>query len=186
MVSLVALWLPIVLSAVIIFIASSIIHMGLKYHQFDYRKLPNEGGVLEAMRKAGIGPGNYAFPYPDNLKDRNSPEMLEKYKQGPLGMVNIFPTGPPAMGKQLVQWFILCAAIAIFAAYLAGRTLDPGTEYLTVFRVTGTITFLGFAAGQVSDSIWYGQSWMTTVRHAIDALIYALLTGGVFGWLWPQ
>jgi hypothetical protein len=186
MVYLTALWLPIVLSAVVVFIASSIIHMVLPYHRSDYKKLPNEENLREAMRKEGVTPGNYVFPCPASPKDMNSPEMIEKYNQGPVGLVNVLPNGPPMMAKHLVSWFIYCLVIGVFVAYLAGRTLNAGTHYLAVFRVVGTASLVGYGIGHVSDSIWKGQSWSTTIKNTFDGLVYALLTAGVFGWLWPR
>lgn len=186
MVSITALWLPIVLSAVLVFIVSSIIHMVLRYHRNDYRKLPNEENLLEAMRKENVGPGAYYFPCPADPKDMGSAEMREKYKKGPVGMLTVLPNAPPMMAKHLVWWFLLCLVISIFAAYVAGRTLSAGAPYLLVFRVTCSVAFLGYAAGQVADTIWKGQSWGTTFKHVFDGLVYGLLTAGVFGWLWPE
>lgn len=186
MVPLTSLWLPILVSAVIVFLASWILHMLLPLHRSDYKKLPNEEAVLEAMRKAGVVPGNYAFPHCAGPKEMNSPETVEKFKKGPCGMLNVIPSGPPAMGKYLALWFLFCVVISVFAAYLAGRTLTDGAEYLAVFRVVGTVAFIGYGASQLSDSIWKGQAWGTTFKHIFDGLIYALLTAGVFGWLWPR
>ncbi len=56
MVPLTALWLSILLAAVIVFVASSLIHMVLKYHQSDYRQLPEEDKLLSALRPAGLTP----------------------------------------------------------------------------------------------------------------------------------
>lgn len=186
MVYLTALWLPILLSAVIVFIASSIIHMVLQYHRSDYKQLPNEEKVLESMRNEGIPPGNYFFPHVRSHKEMNSPEVCQKFTQGPVGMMNVVPSRPPAMPKYLAMWFIFCLVISVFVAYVAGRTLSAHTEYLAVFRVAGTVAFLGYSASQVTDSIWKGQSWGATLRHLLDGLIYGLLTAGVFGWLWPR
>jgi hypothetical protein len=186
MVSLTALWLPIVLSAVVVFIASSIIHMVLPYHRGDYKKMPNEDQVLEALRSAAVAPGDYTFPCPDNPKEMRSPEMMAKYEKGPVGIVTVMPSGPPAMGKSLALWFVFCLVISVFVAYLTGRTLGPGTEYLMVFRVAGTTAFLGYGVGQAINSIWWGQAWWTTLKHIFDGLVYALLTAGMFGWLWSQ
>jgi hypothetical protein len=186
MVSLTALWLPIVLSAVLVYIVSFIIHMVLRYHRNDYKRLPNEEDVLEAIRKAGIGPGSYYFPGCEGAKEMGSPEMKEKYNKGPVGMLTLLPNAPPMMAKHLVWWFILCLIVGIFAAYVAGRALSAGAEYLLVFRVVGSVAFIGYAAGQVSDTIWKGQSWGVTFKHVFDGLIYALLTAGVFAWLWPE
>lgn len=186
MVELTALWLPILLSAVIVFVASSILHMVLPLHRSDYQKLPNEDKIMEAMRAAGVGPGNYHFPHCNSPKEMGTPEMMDKLKAGPVGMLNVIPSGAPGMGKYLVQWFLFCLVIGVFVAYLTGRTLGPGTHYLAVFRVAGTVAFLGYAGGQISDSIWKGQRWGITAKHVFDALIYGLLTAGTFGWLWPR
>lgn len=185
MVYLTALWLPIVLAAVVVFLASFILHMVIPHHRNDHRKLPNEEAVLEAMRKEGVSPGNYYFPRPAGPKDMKSPEMMEKYEKGPVGIMNILPSGPPAMGKSLVLWFVYCLVLGVFVAYITGRTLGPGAEYLAVFRVAGATGFLGYALGHLHESIWKGQYWSTTFKFLIDGLIYALVSAGVFAWLWP-
>jgi Flp pilus assembly protein TadB len=185
MISLTALWLPILVSAVVVFLASSVLHMVLKYHHKDYQKLPDEEALQAVMRETGVGPGNYAFPCPDDPKDWNSPAMIEKFKEGPVGFMNVKPSGAPAMGKHLGQWFAFCVVIGIFCAYIAGIVLAPGTEYMLVFRITSCIAFVAYGISSVSESIWKAQRWSTTVRFIFDGLIYSLLTGGVFGWLWP-
>ena len=185
MIPLTALWLPILVSAVIIFFASFIMHMLLTYHRSDYRALPDEERITDAMRNAGVRPGPaYYFPY-FAFKDMKSPAVIEQLKRGPVGFLTVLPSRPPAMGKNLVQWFFYCLVISIFAAYLSGRLLAPGTAFLQVFRVVGTITFLGYGAAHAQESIWSGRSWVVTLKHVFDSLIYALLTAAVFGWLWP-
>jgi hypothetical protein len=186
MVGLTTLWLPIVLSAVIVFIASSVIHMVLTYHRADYTKLPDEDRVADALRAAGAPPGAYMFPYCATPADMKAPEMMEKFKRGPVGILTVLPSGPPAMGKNLVQWFVFCLVIGIFAAYLAGRTLGAGAEYLAVFRVAGATAFLGYGGASVVESIWMGRPWSNSLKNVFDALVYGLLTAGVFGWLWPR
>jgi hypothetical protein len=186
MVPIPALWLPIVLSAVIVFVASSIVHMFLPIHKNDYRKLPDEDKVLDALRAAGVTPGRvYHFPHCTH-KHLKSPEVAEKFKRGPVGLLKEVPSGTPAMGKYLGQWFLYCLFVGVFVAYLTGRTLGPGTQYLIVFRVAGTTAFLGYAVAQIQDSIWKGQSWGVTLKHVLDGLLYGLLTAGTFGWLWPK
>jgi hypothetical protein len=186
MVPIPALWLPIVLSAVIVFVASSIVHMFLPIHKNDYRKLPDEDKVLDALRAAGVTPGRvYHFPHCTH-KNMKSPEVAEKFKRGPVGLLTVIPSGPPAMGKYLGQWLLYCLFVGVFVAYLTGRTLGPGTQYLIVFRVAGTTAFLGYAVAQIQDSIWKGQSWGVTLKHVLDGLLYGLLTAGTFGWLWPK
>jgi hypothetical protein len=185
MVSIMELWMPIVVSAVFVFIASSIIHMVLKFHNSDYKQLPDEDKIAEAMREAGVSPGYYTMPYCVDMKQMGSPEMMKKFEQGPVGMFTITKSGPPQMGKLLGLWFAFCLMVGVFAAYMAGRFLGPEAEYLAVFRIAGTTAFLGYGASEPIASIWKGQPWGTTLKHVIDGLIYALLTGGTFGWLWP-
>ena len=151
----------------------------------DFSELPGEESILAAMREQKVGRGQYAFPCPKSPADMKSPEMLEKYERGPVGFAVVLPDGPPAMGKSLALWFIHTLALSFLVAYLAGRTLGPGVHYLAVFRVVGTAAILGYCGYTASDSIWKGLSWSNTVKHIIDGVIYALLTAGVFGWLWP-
>ncbi len=185
MVPLSALWLPIVLSAVIVFVASSIMHMVLPYHQSDYQKLPDEDKVLAMLRGAGMKRGLYIFPYGTH-KDMKSPAMVEKYNQGPVGMMTLFNNGLPVMPKFLGQWFVFCLIVSFFVAYLTAHTVAPGTYYLAVFRVVGTAAFLAYGLGHLSDGIWKGQTWSFTIKEVVDGLIYGLLTAGTFGWLWPR
>jgi hypothetical protein len=185
MVPLAALWLPIVFSAVIVFVASSIMHMLLPYHHSDYRPVPEEDKVRAVLRGVGLTRGLYIFPFCTH-KDMKSPAMQEKYKEGPIGHITIFPSGPPAMPKFLGLWFGYCLIIGFFVAYLAGHTLAPGTPYPAVFRVVGTAAFLAYGLGQLSNGIWKGQPWSVTIKEVIDGLVYGLLTAGTFGWLWPR
>jgi hypothetical protein len=185
MVPLTALWLPILLAAIIVFVASSIMHMFLPYHKSDYQKLPDEDKLLAALRAAGLKRGLYIFPFCTH-KEMKSPAVMEKYNQGPVGMMTIFPSGPPVMPKFLGMWFAYCLIIGFFVAYLTGHTVAPGARYLAVFRVAGTAAFLAYGLGHLSNGIWKGQTWSVTIKEVIDGLVYASLTAGAFGWLWPR
>lgn len=185
MVTLGALWLPIVVSAVAVFVGSTIIHMVLKYHQSDYQSLPGEDNVLAAMRNEGIKPGLYPLPYCGDFKELAKPEVQEKYKQGPVGFLTVVPSGVPNMAKGLVQWLVYCIVVGVVVAYVCGRVFGPGEDYLAVFRIAGTVAFLTYGGAQVQASIWKGEPWKLTIKFLIDSLIYGLLTAGVFGWLWP-
>ena len=185
MVSLSALWLPIVLSAVIVFVASSVMHMLLPYHQSDYQRLPDEDKVLSNLRGVGLKRGLYIFPFGTH-KDMKSQEMQEKYRQGPVGMMTVMSSGPPAMPIFLGQWFGYCLITGFFVAYLTGHTVESGAQYLVVFRVAGTAAFLAYGLGHLSNGIWKGQTWSSTIKEVLDGLVYGLLTAGTFGWLWPR
>jgi len=185
MVSLTALWLPILLAAVIVFIASSIMHMVLPYHRNNYKQLPDEDKVMATLRGASLKRGLYMFPFCTH-KDMKSPATVEKFNQGPVGMLTVLPSGPANMGKYLGLWFVYCLVIGLFVAYLTGHTVAAGARYLAVFRVAGTAAFLAYGLGNLSNGIWKGQPWGVTIKEAIDGLVYGLLTAGTFGWLWPH
>jgi hypothetical protein len=186
MVPLMSLWIPILLSAVVVFVASSIIHMVLSYHRSDFANLANEADVMAALRKTGISPGDYLIPRAGSPKEMKSPEFIEKMKKGPVAFLTVMRSGPPAMGTQLVQWFVYSVVVGIFAAYIVGRALGPGAHYLAVFRFAGCTAFVGYALALWQNSIWYKRSWSATLKSTIDGLVYGLLTAGVFGWLWPR
>lgn len=186
MIEIPALWLPIVVSAVAVFMVSSILHMVLKYHAADYKRIPNEAETLAALGKAQLAPGYYNFPYCDSMKEMGTPEGLEKFRRGPVGMLTLFPNQPMNMGKTLGLWFGYCLLVSVFLAYLAGRTLAPGIEYLAVFRFVGTAAFLAYGINCIVNSIWAGIPWSNTARSLFDGLVYACVTAGCFGWLWPR
>ena len=187
MVSLGALWLPILLSAVFVFAASTLIHMVLKYHASDYRALPNEDAIRAAFRGAGNpGPGQYVIPHISDMKQMGSPEHLAKCTEGPVGVVTLRPNGPPAMGPSLTQWFVFTLVVSAFTAFIASGVLPVGTEYRMVFHTVGLVAFLGYAAGQLPGAIWMGKPWSVAAKEVLDGLIYGLLTAGTFGWLWPR
>jgi len=186
MVSMTALWMPILVSAVIVFIASSVMHMMLSYHQTDYRQVPNEDKILAALQPFNIPPGDYFVPHGEGMSALKDPAYLAKINAGPVAIMTVRPNGPPAMGKSLVLWFLYAVVVSGMAAYVAGRVLEPGADYLAAFRFAGTTAFAAYAMAHLQESIWTGRAWSTTVKNVFDGLVYALLTGGVFGWLWPS
>jgi hypothetical protein len=184
MVPVMSLWAPILLSAVLVFVASSILHMVLPYHRSDYRKVPAEDELMESLRKLAVPPGNYMMPYAGSPGAMKDPAFIEKKKRGPVALLTVMKD--PSMGASLTQWFIYCVVVSVLAAYIAGRALGPGAEYLSVFRFAGCTAFVGYALALWQNSIWYKIAWSTTLKSNIDSLVYGLLTGGAFGWLWPS
>jgi hypothetical protein len=184
MISVTALWLPVLLSAVIVFLASSVIHMTLPWHKGDFRKLDAEDDVLDALRRFELAPGDYVAPLPSSMAEAGSPEFKAKARRGPRIMLTVRDAGD-SMARSLVVWFVYLLVVCVFAAYVAGLTLAAGTPYMAVFRVTSTVAFAGFSLAIWQSYIWYSRSIGYIVRSTIDGLVYALLTGGVFGWLWP-
>ena len=186
MVHLASLWLPILVSAVIVFLASWIVHMLLPIHRSDFAKLPQEDAVLDTLRSLNVPTGQYLAPYANSTAQMKQPEYLEKRKRGPALFLSL-ATGPdPGMGKPLLQWFVYLLVISLFAAYLAGSAIAAGAPYMLVFKFVSVAAFMAYALGHAHQSIWYRQAWRTTAAYCIDGLIYSLLTAGVFGWLWPR
>ncbi len=185
MVPIAALWIPILLSAVIVFVASSIIHMMLRYHWTDFGTLPDENKVMEELRKFNLPPGDYLLPRAGSMKEMGTPEFVEKLKQGPVLFMTVMKSGQPSMAGNLVKWFVYCVVVGVFAAYLTGRALGAGAHYLAVFRFAGCTAFVGYSLALWQQTIWFKRSWKTALKSTIDGFIYGLLTGGIFGWLWP-
>jgi hypothetical protein len=186
MVSLGSLWLPVLLSAALVFIVSALIHMALKYHNSDYTRIPNEDAIRSAIRNASPPPAQYIIPYCPEMKQMETPEMKQKFTEGPVAVVNVMRPGVPSMGRPLTNWFLFSLIVSFFIAYIASHSVPAGTPYLEVFRIVGAIGFLAYAAALVPPSIWMGKPWKITWKEMFDGLLYGLVTAGTFGWLWPR
>ncbi len=186
MVPVSSLGIPILVSAVIVFVASSIIHMVLQYHRTDFRRLPKEDEVLDAVRRFNIPPGEYAAPHAGSMEALKSPEFVEKLKAGPVVLMTVRPGRSPSITTNLVLWFVYSIIVSIFAGYIAGSALGPGAAYLAVFRFVGCAAFMGYSLALLQAPIWKMSSWGTTLKSVFDGLVYGLLTAGTFGWLWPR
>lgn len=181
-----SLWIPILLSAVIVFVASSIIHMVLPIHKSDLRRMPNEDAALDSLRRLNLPPGDYAVPLATSMAAMKEPAFIDKMRKGPIVFMTVIPGQTPSMAKPLTLWFLYAVVVSIFAAYIAGRALPPGAHYLEVFRFAGATAFLGYSMAVPQNSIWWHRNWGATIKTMIDGLIYGLLTAGTFGWLWPR
>ena len=184
-VNLLDLWIPILLGSVLAWLASSVIHMVFKYHNSDYRKLSNEDEVAAAVGSGSPTPGFYSFPHCLDMKEMQGETMQNRYKDGPVGFLAVFPNGMPQMGKLIGQQFAYFVVTCVLVAYCATLALSAGADYLVVFRFVTTAAFLAFGWAVIPFSIWYGHPWSTSAKYLLDALIYGLVVGGTFGWLWP-
>ncbi len=185
MVPLASLWLPVLLSAIVVFLASWMVHMLLPHHRVDYLKLPQEDAVLDALRALDIPSGQYLAPFVTTAAQMKEPAYVEKRKRGAIFLTLM--AGPdPGMGKPLLQWFIYLLVISLTVAFLAGEVIGAGAPYPAVFKFVCVAALLAYVLGHPHQSIWFRQSWRATCNYAVDGLIYSLLTAGVFGWLWPR
>lgn len=175
------LWLPILVSAIATFIAGAVIWMAMPWHKGEWRKTPDEEAVRSALK--GCPPGMYSVPNCPDSAAYNDPEMQQKFIDGPQAFITVVPSGLPTMGGKLVSMFAYNLLVGILCAYIVRLTLTAGADYLTVFRISGTVAFIAYGVAYIQESIWFGRSWAATGKTFLDALIYSLLTGGVFGWL---
>lgn len=185
MVALSSLWLPVLLSAVVVFVASALVWMALPHHRSDFKQLPDEEAVRRALIPQSPAPGVYTLPYAAGSDAMKDPAFQAKLAEGPVGFLTLRRAGPWPMGPALVQSFIYYVVVSVFVAYVAGHALAPGASYLEVFQIVGTVTWMAYGFAAVQDSIWFARPWSNTAKQLVDALLYGLLTAGVFGWQWP-
>lgn len=185
MIGIATLWLPILLSAVVVFVVSSVIHMFAGYHNGDYRKYPQQEALLDRLRADGATPGDYMLPRPQSMQEMRTKEFCDLVNRGPVAVLSVGPGGM-GMNRSLSLWFAYLLVMGACCAYIATRELGAGASYLAVFRLAGFAAFMGYALALPQASIWYHRNWRMTVVTMADGLLYAALTGGVFGWLWPR
>ena len=179
--SIMDLWLPILVAAIVCFFASAVMWAALKYHNRDYRKAADEEAVRAALK--GSAPGYYILPFCLDPAEAKNPEMEKKFDEGPLAYITIGKNGMPSMGPKMALMFVYFVIVSVLAAYFVTFSVTPGAEYLHVFRVAGTVAFIANSFALIPESIWFERPWSMTVKNFIDALVYSLLTGGIFGWL---
>ena len=179
--TIIELWLPIVASAVAMFVASFVIWALLKYHNSDYNGTGDEEAVRAALK--GSAPGFYFVPFCLDPAEAKKPEMVQKLEEGPLAYITVAKSGMPNMGKSMIQMFVYFLLVGVLCAYVVSRTVAPDADYLAIFRVAGTVAFIANSFALIPESIWFARPWSMTIKNFIDALIYALLTAGIFGWL---
>ena len=158
--------------------------MLLGYHSNNFKQLPDEEGFRQSVGPLEFPPGEYMYPFAGSMKAMQSEEYINKMNEGPVGWLTVMPNGPYAMGKNLFAWFIYSIIVGIFAAYIGVNSLSADAEYLPVMRMIGAAAFGGYALALIQNSVWYSRSWLTTLKFSFDGLVYALVTGGIFGWLW--
>ena len=180
------LWLPILVATVVAHIASAIMWTAMPHHKTDFGKIPDEVNVLAAMRKGGLSPGEYMFPHAESHADAGKPEHQAKLNEGPAGTMIVMRKGVPSMGPMLALQFVFFLLTAVLIAYIGAVTMEPGTDYLKVFRLIGTAAILAYAGAHTPRSIWFQRPWANTFKEIFDGVVYGLLMAGVFGWLWPR
>ena len=185
MIPLTALWLPVLLSAIVVFVVSAMVWMVMPHHRNDFAPAEDEDALMDAVRRTVAGTGMYTFPWPPDGEE-NSEAYRDRLSAGPVGVLRVrAPQSVLDMKPAMAKSFLLQVVVGVFVAYLAASTLESGASYLSVFRVTGTAAFMAYGFIGFQESIWFGLPGKVAFKHALDGLVYALLTAGIFGWLWP-
>ena len=186
MVSIMSLWLPIIVGAILVWIASALVWTVMPHRKSEWKGVPDEDGMRNALRAQSLRPGQYSVPYPPEGRMKN-PAYMQKLSEGPVAMFTVTPPGfGLKMGPPMVLSVLFYIVVGIVVAYVTGRTMEPGDSYLAVFRVAGTTAWLAYGFATVPESIWFGRPWSSTIKTLIEALAYGLLTAGAFGAFWPD
>lgn len=179
------LWIPILASGFAVFVMSALVWTVLPNHKKEFAPIPNEDAVMADLRASGVPAGRYVIPWFAEGEIMKTPEGRAKVEAGPIAYITIAPRGLPNMGRNMALSLVSSIIISVFVAYLGWHTLPAGSEYLHVFRITGTATFMANALGYMSESVWFARPWKSFAMQCVDSLLYALVAAGVFGWLWP-
>ena len=188
MVALSSLWLPIVLSAVATFMAGFVLWVVLPHHKSDWSPLPDEEATTSTLNAQSLAPGMYLVPHPgDDKNPQANPEWVAKVKASSPAYVVVLPQAQLLnMGPTLGKNFAYLLLMGFFVAYVAAAALPMGTDYLKVFQVTGAAALLGHSMGAFPKAIFWGWTRSAVAKEFMDGVVYALVTAGVFGWLWPS
>lgn len=183
-VPLTSLWLPVLLAAAGVWIASAIGWMAINHHAKDQQPLPAEDRFLDALRAMKIPPGLYRFPWSATHAEAQTPEMQRKWKEGPTGLVHIW--GPISMPRCMLLSFLVYLLASVLVAYVGAVALPAGSSFLHVLRVLGTVGILTYCVGGVPHGIWFQQPGRAMAMNFVDGVIYGLMTGAIFAILWPK
>lgn len=187
MISIMSLWAPILLSSVLVFVAAGLLWTALPVHRLDWRPIPGQERLFEAIRAIGLGRGQYAFPHMLTPEGAKNPDVMKQMEEGPVGFLVLKEPGPPNMTKQLGLYLVFVLVVTYMIAYLVSVSMPRGAPFVDVMRAVTTATVLAHGAAEVPGAIWFGRTWKSVLKSVlIDALIYGLITGAVFGWLWPS
>jgi hypothetical protein len=179
-------WLPILASAIGVFVASSLIHMVFKWHNSDYRALSNEAEVAAAIRAGAPAPGQYVIPHCPGMKDMANEATQAKFREGPVGFITLRPNGMPSMGSALGLWFAFTLLVATISAAIPLQIYGLGGERHAVAHLAALVTLLTYAGGSIQQGIWMGKPWRSVAKDLLDALIFAVVTAFAFAFLWPH
>ena len=179
---LVALWLPILVATVVLWVLSFVAWVVLPHHFGDFKKLDSENEMMELVKQANIPAGNYMFPYSGTKPEQDSKEYQDRYTEGPRGTLNVY--NMPNMGINMAQtilYFLITSLTIACITNVACPAGDAETDFMKVFRIAGTIGVLTYASSGVLHKIWFKAKQWTDM---LDGAVYGVALGLIFAALW--
>ncbi len=191
------LWLPIVASAGAVWIASCLAWMVVGHHKGDWKEIPNEGEFIAAVQRMGIPAGSYGFPEfrkCEGLTKEQKKAKWEDMQKGPMGLLRVW--GPISMGKNMVLTLLVYLVASALVGYIGWNALGHADSvagslagrpaFAKVMQVLGTAGVLAYSFASLPNDIWFQKSRREVVTHLVDGVVFGLITGAVFAWLWPK
>ena len=175
------LWLPILVSGVVLFFASVAAWMALPHHKPEWKGLPNEDALAQTIRDTQIAPGQYMFPFAGKSEDWKNEDTKRRMQAGPHGSLIVWPTAQ-SMGRNMLYTVIFFTVVNFVIAYLATMALGRGADFMSVFRFVGTAGVITYASANILNGIWFGRKMLADV---VDGIVYGVVTGLIFAALWP-
>lgn len=206
------LWLPIVVSGVAVWIVSAIGWMAIGHHKRDRDAIPGgaagEQDFMDTITRLNIRPGNYGFPdfcQADNLPPKEKRAAQKAlYDKHPQGLLRVW--GPTNMGANMLLTLVFYFVTSAFIAYLGWAALPhhaaaapaaatiPGAEtvaagssmFWKVFQVLGVAGILAYCFAGFPNDLWFQKKRRAMAMDWLDGVIFGLVTGAIFAWLWPK
>jgi len=194
------LWLPILVSGVGVWIASFIAWMAVGHHKKDRDAIPGgrEQEFMDIITRMNIPPGNYGFPdfcQHDKLPRKERMEALKTlYDKRPMGMLRVW--GEMNMGVNMALSFLFYLVTSAVIGYLGWAALPHGAAsvasaegsslFWKVFRVLGTAGILAYCFASFPGDLWFQKKRRAMMMDWIDGVVFGLITGALFAWLWPK
>ena len=181
------LWIPILVSAAAVWIASALAWMIVGHHKNDNPALPNEQEVIDTIKGWNLPPGEYMFPDFRRCKGMTKEQkqaMYENMQKSPMGILRVW--GKISMGGNMLWTFVVCLVVSTLIAYLGWSALPhAGSSFAHTFQVLGTAGILAYCFASFPGDIWFQRSRRAMTTNFIDGVVFGLITGAVFAWLWP-
>ena len=180
------LWLPILVLAALVFVASFVSWMVLPLHKKEWAQMPDEGDFFVKLGALGLEPGKYMFPAYGDRETAKSPEFLAKWEAGPHGVIQIWGRRPNFV-RNLALTFVFYLVTAYFVAYLTWNAVGVGPDvtYGHVFRIAGVAAILAYLFAAIPNAIWFQKPLAGLFADLVDGVVFGLLTAGAFAGFWP-